>query len=149
MLICSISSSKPPSQTSKLLRKFVQPCFGVCMSMWGTFFCIFWRRRCAWLSHIWGNGWIEAQGMGVGGPSERCPIFLGSHLSFFLVTLVQLHSASPGFLATFSSSKAPRVSFTPPIWLVAICLYSIQFPQCSVPSHILSPYWLLFLCFSW
>eukprot|EP00913_Durusdinium_trenchii_P018788 g17655.t1 len=41
------------------LRKFVQPIFGVCMSIWGTFFCIFWRRRCAWLSHSWGNGWIE------------------------------------------------------------------------------------------
>lgn len=36
-------------------------------SMWGTFFCIFWRRRCGWLAHIWGNGWIEARGGDVGG----------------------------------------------------------------------------------
>eukprot|EP00434_Breviolum_minutum_P008546 symbB.v1.2.007538.t2/scaffold464.1/size201063/7 len=52
--------SGPPNGPGKHgFWKFVQPIFGVCMSMWGTFFCIFWRRRCAWLSHIWGNGWIE------------------------------------------------------------------------------------------
>lgn len=52
-------SGPPNARGESGFWKFVQPGFGVCMSMWGTFFCIFWRRRCAWLSHIWGNGWIE------------------------------------------------------------------------------------------
>ncbi|CAK9074745.1 unnamed protein product [Durusdinium trenchii] len=63
-------SGPPNVHANSGFWKFVQPIFGVCMSIWGTFFCIFWRRRCAWLSHSWGNGWIE-EGEDLRGPGDH------------------------------------------------------------------------------
>ncbi|CAJ1453509.1 unnamed protein product [Effrenium voratum] len=56
----------PPNGYSDGFGKSIQPGFGVCISMWGTFFCILWRRRAAWLAHNWQNGWVE-EGEDIGG----------------------------------------------------------------------------------
>ena len=118
--------AKPASLGKKnwhLPRKFVQPGFGVCMSMWGTFFCIFWRRRCAWLSHIWGNGWIEAPGMGWG---LGRPIWDVSHLfalSFFIIFLGDTHSTTfciPCFWWLFLHPKLLRCNLYTPSWFFTL-----------------------------
>lgn len=36
--------------------KYVQPIFSLVMVLWGTIFCVCWRRRAATLGYLWNNG---------------------------------------------------------------------------------------------